>query len=92
MQIERRRKSACSVEADTDRVDSSDHNHTDSGDLFKLSSSGRYVHTKSYIVGNLAKSNISMDDYTIADVVLRKNRGVDVHGFLVSIRIGDDRG
>ena len=81
------------VEAYLDSVDGSDHATWDSDihgkkKLYKLSTSGRYIHTKRYLIENLAKSNLSSKEYKISDVILRKNQGTDVHGFLVSIQIG----
>ncbi len=81
------------VEAYIDSV-SRDNIHTPGSDsriekkeLYKLSTSGRYVHTKRYIMENLANSGVSAGEYQISDVILRKNQGSDVLGFLVSIYV-----
>ena len=81
------------VEAYLDIIDDIDHatwdsDNQDKTELYKLSTSGRYIHTKKYLIENLVKSNLSAKEYKISDVILRKNQGTDVHGFLVSIQIG----
>ena len=59
--------------------------HVKKNTLYRLTTSGRYTHTKRYLLDNLARSGVTR--YQISDVILRKNRGVDVKGYLVSFYV-----
>ena len=62
-------------------------------DLFTLTSSGRFTHSKSYIIANIHNSVLKLPqdcklEYNISDeIVLRKNNGQDVLGYIVDILV-----
>ena len=62
------------------------HQSVDTSAYFSLQTSGRYAHSKEYIL-KTTKSLPGVSIEHMEEVVLRENNGVDVKGYIVSLSV-----